>query len=510
MIGENQWRAVRRILGYGGLSMDSVHTISMPVRMGDSRWGHLTVGFSLARLQDTLADLENRILLSFAVAMLVGLFCALFFARSMAATLRSLIDASRAAARGDFSYRVAANAEDEVGELAESYNYMVEALGRSHEQLVERANADGLTGLYNHRYFQERLTAEFARSSRYDHPLSLLMLDIDRFKAFNDEHGHPLGDVVLCDLAAIMVESLLESDISARYGGEEFVVLLPETAVDEAMLIAERLRQSVEKRQFRGVGGLIVPVTVSVGVASYPDHAVGKDQLLKCADIALYKAKSDGRNAVACYSEETMPQPLADPYKLYVLLHANDLKTIEALAGAVDAKYHLPPCYSVTVATAAAQVAREMDMSEDDRAAVYLAALLRDVGQVAIPDSILSKAGALQGAERKQIEQHPVLGHAIIQKSSHLQSVLPAVLHHHERFDGSGYPYGLAGKDIPLAARVISVVDAYQSMISERPHRKQMTPAEALVELDRNAGTQFDPDVVRVFSRMLAAREEAA
>lgn len=509
-VGKELWRVARR-LGISGVNgSDNTYPVTIPIRIAENRWGTFCAGFSLSGLQETQEDLRSLILLTFAGAMILGVICAIAFARGLSSSIRTLTKGAHAVAQGDFSYRIPQQTSDEIGELVDTYNYMIDALSRSHEQLLERANADSLTGLYNHRYFQERLTDECNRSERYGHTVSLLMIDVDKFKSFNDEHGHPLGDRVLCDVSTIMIESLREIDIAARYGGEEFVVILPETSGEEATRVAERLRKAVEKHRFRGKDNAIVPVTISIGVASYPANAQGRDQLLRAADVALYKAKSDGRNAVRSYTNDSSSGSLADPYKLYVLLHANDMKTVEALAGAIDAKHRLPVGYSTTLAAAAVELAENLGMSEDGKAAVYLASLLRDVGQIAVPDAVLSKNEPFDQLDRSVIEQHPVLGHSIIQKASHFQSVLPAVLHHHERFDGTGYPYGLSGKDIPLEARIIAVVDAYQSMTSARPHRPPMTPGEAQMELTKLAGKQFDPEIVEAFIKVINDKQKAA
>lgn len=511
--GMRWWVVARRIMGYGGISTDNIHSVSVPAMVGPNELGTLTAGFKLTRAKELADTVQAMVLLAMAIGLILGVICAVVMARSMSGALQSLIQGAKDVSAGNFGFRIMNETGDEIEDLTEAFNYMVETLGNSHERLVERANTDSLTGLYNHRYFQERLAAEVSRASRYGHSLSLLIIDIDFFKNFNDAHGHPTGDTALREIGVILTQSTREADVAVRYGGEEFAIILPETPMREAASLAERIRQAVEKHVFYDGNGEQTSLTISAGLAEHPTHCSDRTSLIAAADTALYQAKVVGRNRVECYDSEASAFPHPDPYKLYVLLHAHDLATIEALADAVDAKLKFPAGHSKAVAHLTSETAKKLGMSETQCASLYLAALLRDIGQIAIPDSILGKADSLTEEEMSAVATHPTLGHAIVQKAPHLTSMLPAILHHHEHFDGTGYPDGLSGDNVPLAARIVAAADAYQAMITSRPHRRRMTPYEAQAELAQRGSTQFDPKVIEALLQVLESHqsgEEAA
>lgn len=424
--------------------------------------------------------------------------------------LHHLAEKLRMVAAGDYTARADADTPDEFGDIGRAFNAMVSSLARARDLLMERANTDSVTGLANHRYFQERLAVEFSRAARYGSPLSLLMIDIDHFKLFNDMNGHPAGDHALREIARVISEQVRDVDVAARYGGEEFAIILPETTADQAQVLGERIRQAVCERVFHQTNAQCRTLTLSVGVAEFPSHCSDKASLLRAADGALYEAKMKGRNVVSTFRGECGGDPKPDPHKLYVLLHATDLTTVEAIAAAIDAKHGYPSGHSVAIARLASELGDKLGLNQEERTSLYVAALLRDIGQIAIPDSVLEKSDRLSPEEMELVEKHPVLGHAIVQKSPYMSAMLPAILHHHEHFDGTGYPDGLAGERIPLAARIISAVDAYQSMTVDRPYRTKLDPAAAQAEMQRLAGSQFDPDVVSALLETLAEQVEKA
>jgi len=450
------------------------------------------------------------ILLGLAAGMVLGFIYLFNVASRMSKRIDALAEKFRYVAAGDYSTRAEAQGGDEVSELGSAFNAMVESLARSHDILTEKANTDALTGLYNHRFFQERLTVEFSRAARYGSKLALLMIDLDHFKLFNDMNGHPAGDQALREIGTIISEQVRDVDVAARYGGEEFAVILPETSFTEAQILADRLRRTVEHQIFGDSGRMSCRLTLSVGVAEYPAHSSDRSSLLRAADSALYLAKMQGRNSVVVFNGECGEDPKPDPHKLYVLLHATDLSTVEALAAAIDAKHGHPQGHSVRVARLAAQVGERMEMDEEERSSLYVASLLRDIGQIAIPDWVLEKHEALSAGEMEMIEKHPALGHAIVQKSPYMSAMLPTILHHHERYDGKGYPEGLSADAIPLPARIVAAADAYESMLVPRPYRDAMTPEEAEIEMRRYVGLQFDPEVVSALLEAVRERIEKA
>lgn len=238
----------------------------------------------------------------------------------------------------------------------------------------------------------------------------------------------------------------------------------------------------------------------------YPIHCANCAELVEAADTALYKSKSQGRNMVSVYDTELLEFVPKDNYKLCVLLQAHDLPTIEALSGAIDAKLNFSPGHSKSIGKLASATARKLGLSAADCAGIYLAALLRDLGQISISDTVINKKDNLSEEEMIALKEHSARGHAIIQKAPRMSAVLPAILHHHERYDGTGYPSGLAGEEIPLPARILAAADAYQSMISKRPHRPAKTEEEAREELIKNSGTQFDPKVVKEMLSVVSKR----
>lgn len=372
-----------------------------------------------------------------------------------------------------------------------------------HEEIARLAVTDGLTGLGNHRAFQEKLSEEIERASRYAKVLSVVMLDIDHFKSFNDVYGHQSGDNALKQIAMIINSSMRNVDFSARYGGEEFIVILPETGCEEAVAVAERIRRRVNEYQFATENKTKAVLTISSGIACYPYDALTKEDLLKKADQALYFAKEHGRNKVYFYQETIVGVLKEIPEELDNILKDPALKGIEAVAKGIDSKSYYTKGHSLEVAAYAVMLGRQIQISEEQIEGLKIASLLHDIGNIAIPERILNKPGPLTAEEKSIIQGHPGLGEMVLKKYPHIEDIVPAILYHHERFDGKGYPLGLKGEDIPLLARILAVVEAYQAMLSPRPYRMRMTREEAIENLKRDAGSQFDPMVVNAFVESL-------
>ena len=489
-----------------GSIAENIYRIVVPIRIGERTWGSVAVGFSMANVRRSVDEFRSKILCVFAAAFIIASLFTIGLARGVSSQVKRLTKVAKAVTSGDMNCVAPEGSTDEVGELAHSFNAMIQSLRESQERLIKRANTDSLTDLYNHRYFQERLAAEISRSQRYEHPLSVLMIDIDKFKNFNDRQGHPSGDRALNEIAKVMKGEVRDMDVVARYGGEEFAVILPETDLDEATAAAERIRIAAQRRCFYGKDGETAPLTVSVGVAQYPIHSTEREGLIMAADMALYRAKQSGRNRTCPFEQELRANPAGDPYKVYVLLRATDLGTIEALSSAIDSKHRFAMGHGKKVSTDAVALANAMGLSEEECESVRLASLLRDIGQLGLPDELVGKPEPLSAEDREMLAAHPSLGHAIIQKAPRLKSMLPGILHHHECYDGSGYPFGLKSDDIPLVARIIAVVDAYWAMTADRPHRQKLSPEEAGAELLRQAGTQFDPNVVNKYLELIGGQ----
>jgi diguanylate cyclase (GGDEF)-like protein/putative nucleotidyltransferase with HDIG domain len=350
---------------------------------------------------------------------------------------------------------------------------------------MQLALTDPLTGLGNHRHFHERLQRALASAERTGDPLSLCLVDIDDFKRINDRYGHPLGDRVLRQVAS----RLRQGGQSFRLGGDEFAVLLPKLDQAEAVAVARSIVERVAAAHVEQVG----EVTVSAGVATYPVQGEGRDELIRLADSALYWAKEDGKNRARSY------EPVLVELGLERLMGGEDrtarYRAAAGLARTVDGRDAYTGEHSERVAALAARIARRLELDEAEVELVRLAASLHDVGKLAIPEEILRKPGALNAGEQLVLQRHPQIGHRMLENLG-AEPIADWVLHHHERWDGSGYPHRLRGEEIPFGSRIIFVADAYDAMTSERVYRDALAPQDALEELARCAGTQFDPAVV--------------
>ena len=376
-------------------------------------------------------------------------------------------------------------------------------------ELELRAVTDGLTGLYNHRHFQETLMHEVERSARYRAVFSLLMMDLDFFKNVNDRLGHPRGDDALKAVAEILRRNARASDFVARYGGEEFVMILPDTSVREAAAVAERVAQGV-----RGIELGVPdppPLSISIGMAEYPACGRDRESLIAAADAALLFAKRSGRDMVADFSQVSVVElDQASLEGLAFRLEKADIETLETLAAAIDGRDAFGGEHSREVAHAAERVALRLGLDEHQREVLRMASLVYDIGKVGIPVEVLNRRGELGDADKAAIRRHPEVGKRLLQSTMRLNALLPVVLHHHERWDGTGYPDGLKGDEIPFAARLIALCDAWQAMTTERPYRPARDYADAVAQLRAGAGSQFDPRLVDAFVASLQETGEAA
>ena len=362
------------------------------------------------------------------------------------------------------------------------------------EEAERLANTDALTGLFNHRYFQERLNEEIARCSRFGDIFSLIFLDVDLFKRYNDTYGHLAGDEILKLLGQVIMQSIRTIDIGFRYGGDEFAILLPGTPLNGASRVAERIRQGVETATSNE--GM---ETCSLGIASWPTDGLTREETTRAADAALYDAKQSGRNKV-CLACEVLPAKELRTAKTDNLQEDSAiLNRICILAASVDARDYHACEHSKKVSQYATNISIAFGYSPDRVERIRTAALFHDIGKVSIPDQLLMKAGPLVAEDWELIHAHPNLGVAILQHVDSLKDCLAAVQYHHERYDGTGYPAGLKGDNIPLDARIMAVADSFDAMTSPRPYRSALSVQEAIEEIRRGAGNQFDSKVVQAF-----------
>jgi diguanylate cyclase (GGDEF)-like protein len=351
------------------------------------------------------------------------------------------------------------------------------------------ALTDPLTGLGNHRHFHERLQADLDDARERRAPVSLCLLDIDDFKEINDRHGHPTGDRVLAQIAS----RLRQGGEAFRLGGDEFALLLPARDPDEALAITTAVVNRIAATEYEHGQ----PVSVSAGIATYPEHGTARAELVRVADSALYWAKEHGKNRVRVYR--------ADVLELAALRRlaegpdrAARLRAAASLAEAVDARDVYTRSHSHAVGEIAGRIATRLGLDAGEVQLVRLAGRLHDLGKLAIPGELLRKPAPLDDTERLVLERHPQIGFRMLD-SLGIEPVGAWVLHHHERWDGNGYPDRLFGELIPLGSRIVLVADAYDAMTNQRTYRGELSHDEAVDELIRCAGTQFDPAVVDAF-----------
>ncbi len=364
-------------------------------------------------------------------------------------------------------------------------------------RLEQKSRVDEITGLFNRQHFEERLKEEVSRHSRYGDVFSIFMLDLDNFKAYNDVYGHPAGDILLNHVGGIVKNSVRDADQAFRYGGDEVVVILPQTARDDAYVVAERVREQIAGEMEKKA----ITVTCSIGLASYPTDGVITGELVDVADSALYYAKRTGGNRV--YLSSKIPSEPVDEGGIYG--KRNGLSAIYALVSAVEARDPYIYGHSRKVSTYAGALAEAIGLSPDEVSKVSTAALLHDIGKIGIPDNVLNKKKKLNGENWEVIKTHPRLGANIIGNIPHLVPCVSSILHHHERWDGGGYPEGLKGEEIPIGARILAVADSFEAMTSARPYRHALSREEVAKELRQGAGIQFDPYLVEVFIGIIKA-----
>jgi diguanylate cyclase (GGDEF)-like protein len=376
-----------------------------------------------------------------------------------------------------------------------------QALTEANTRLEGLATTDVLTGLPNHGAMVASLDLELERAHRYNRPFCLLFIDIDHFKTLNDAYGHSVGDQALQEYTSVLRSALRGSDVAGRWGGEEFMAILPETDPTGAWETAERLRAQAAGHALPLAGGH--RLTCSIGIARFPEDGMDRSRLIEMADRAMYAAKRLGRNQV-----RTASDPAVDALSVETKMPGGReqvtlIGTVEALASLVQARDHATGHHIEEVARLSSELGGRLGLSEPDRYNLRLAAWLHDIGKVAVPDSVLQKPARLTPEEWELMRTHPVVGADVVSHVPGLRGLAPIILGHHERWDGKGYPDRLTGEEIPLAARIIAVADAYLTMIAERPYQEARSVEEARAEIRRCSGSQFDPDIAAALDALL-------
>ncbi len=440
------------------------------------------------------------------------------------ASLKTSIQAMNA---GAFSYIQKPVNIDEM-KMVVKRGLKVQKLSLDNKMLMKKLKdlslKDPHTNLYNYHYFLERVSSEFKRARRYNLPLSVIMIDIDHFKAINDVYGHTYGDIILKELAQCLSEFARGNDLVARYGGEEFVILLPDTDKEGALIFGKRLWKEIGSHTF-DQGGRKIKIKVSLGISNYPEDGAEKEgTLLKLVDQALHEAKEKGGNRISTpkrlktenFEEDIIRRGGEEDVKKLTnkLLRMGDrvnravIEAVYAFARAIELRDHYTIEHGEKIAALSIAMGVKLGLSKKDIELLEHAAVLHDLGKVGIGNKVLNKKGKLTLAEFKTIKKHPQIGADIVRQIRFLEEVIPLILYHHERFDGQGYLEGLKDKDIPLGARIIALADAYEALISDRPYRKAYSKKKALeIIKEEGRGTQFDPEIVDIFLEMESARD---
>jgi diguanylate cyclase (GGDEF)-like protein len=358
-------------------------------------------------------------------------------------------------------------------------------------QFEALAHEDALTGLPNKRAFDDRLETELKRAAREYYPVAVVVLDLDHFKQINDTWGHAVGDEALVKLARHVEIEMRAGDICGRLGGDEFVIALVRADAHSAERVLGRLRESLEHVT---VGPAGERLAFSAGIAEFPRHSSTRDGLMRCADTALYSGKVSGRGRATIYSPADAGERLSPRQSEEAIRRRSLLSTLQALAIAVDAKNRFTTGHSERVATYAVALARSLGFEEDRLDGIRQASLLHDVGKIGIREMILTKEQPLNLEEMEELQRHSELGRAMLSGAG-MPELARWVNHVHERFDGDGYPYGLAGREIPVESRILHVADALDQMTRPSALRRARPLREALAEMSYCSGSRVDPEI---------------
>jgi diguanylate cyclase (GGDEF)-like protein/PAS domain S-box-containing protein len=393
---------------------------------------------------------------------------------------------------------------------------------KSNEKLKESALIDSYTGLYNHRYLEDAVEAEFHRARRYAHSLAIIMLDIDYFKSINDLYGHQFGDTVLKQFSQQIKTMVRRYDIVVRFGGEEFIIVSPGIDREQVLSFSQRILESLNLHNF-GDKKHKVKLKVSIGAVSYPeDRATSGMDMVNSADQVLTKAKETGGNRVYLLTDikkgrgpVSNGRPKAWDVKVLkgkidkLNKKANQSLTeaILAFAKTIELKDHYTGEHVEITGHYATMIARKLGLTKDEIELIRQASILHDLGKIGISEKILLKKSKLTKEEFEEIKKHPQIGADILRPIHFLRGLIPIIFYHHERWDGKGYPTCIRGEEIPIGARIMAIADVYQALTSDRPYRKAYSKARAMKIIKEGAGTQFDPRITGVFLKILQEKE---
>ena len=366
-----------------------------------------------------------------------------------------------------------------------------------YETIQEEARMDGLTSIYNRRYFTSTFEKLFEENKHAN--ITLVLINFDDFKLYNELYGSDDGDRILIRFAEILREVIGSHGVVGRYGGKEFSVCLPLCSSQEAELLVQEIRTRLEQELSASSERTKKFLTFSAGICSYPVSAATNTQMFTYANMAVYASKKSGKNRTIVYSQMHQGETGTLSFASMEALAQEYAPTIYALTAAIDAKDHYTFNHSKNVSYLATQLARAVGLDNEHVEMIRQAGLLHDIGKISIPESILAKTSRLTAEEYEIIKSHVENAISMIRHLPSLDYVIPIAISHHERYDGMGYPRGLAGEDIPVGGRCLGIADAFDAIVSKRPYKDSVPIPDALREIERNLGKQFDPELGRIF-----------
>lgn len=375
--------------------------------------------------------------------------------------------------------------------IAVLLSYTFRQLFKMYNKMSDKANMDQRTGLFNHSYFEEKLDEYMKQGREQNIPLSLAMIDLDDFKKYNDAFGHPQGDRLLSFFGGIFkAECDSHKLFAARFGGEEFSIIMPGYTKKTAKEFLDGLRKKINDAPFDGVDVFTHGcISFSAGIIEANQERYDKNQLIDWADRAMYVAKSKGKNTVSIYGEQiNLPHRLED-----------DINELEQHVKIFLSKDVYTYKHSKRVFSYAVDMAEVLELNEEERRLLVLGALIHDIGKLEIPRDILNKKTTLSSDEWEIVKKHVIWGKEIVLVTEHFKDLVPLVEFHHERYDGKGYPQGLKSKEIPRLARMLCIIDSFDAMTTERPYQLTKSFVEALNEIKKCSGSQFDPELAALF-----------
>ena len=432
--------------------------------------------------------LTRGLLILLGTSLMLLLVSSSAIAFSIARPLQRLAIAAQEMKSGHWPERQLIERDDEIGFLQQSFDEMAQSIREGNERLVAMLQIDPLTNLPNHRTFRESLGEIVPQAVASGREIAVVLFDLDGFEKFNQMQGPAIADGVLQTVAKIIQRNLEPGQLCGRHGGNEFAIVTDSVT---SVALADAIRTQVHHE---------TPVSTSVGIAHLNDQTQRVDLLLLAAEIAVSQAKEAGRNRVRTFTSFDFD---GDEAEMHRFVNHSSYAAVKALAEAVDAKDEYTRGHSRRVSDYAVALARELGLDEGYVNLVHTSGTLHDVGKIGVPDVVLKKTERLSDEEFAMIKRHPELGEKIVAQIPQLRDTLPGIRHHHERWDGTGYPDGLAGAEIPLVARILAVADSYDAMTSDRSYRKGMAHEVAVEQIIKGAGKQFDPDLVFKFVGVL-------